>query len=54
MTSLSIKVHSKVKAKLEKLKEELGFQTISDTINCLLEQYNLKFKKHPLKPTKKE
>lgn len=54
MNSVSVKIHYKVKAKLEKLKEELGFQTLSDTINCLIERYKTEFKKTPLKPTKKE
>lgn len=54
MNSVSVKIHYKVKAKLEKLKEELGFQTLSDTINCLLERYNSENKKTPLKPIKKE
>ena len=54
MNSISVKIHYKVKTKLEKLKEDLGFQTLSDTINCLLERYNSEFKKRPLKLTKKE
>ena len=51
MGSLSIKINDKVKTKLEILKENKGFQTISDTINCLLECYELELNKgnDPLK-----
>ena len=54
MPSLSVKITSKLKEKLEILKEELGFQTLSDTINCLVERHISINSELPIKPKEKE